>query len=252
MKKLIALWVTMLALSAGAINITNYPIVTTFDGSRWFFLSDVGAKTNYNLPGNYVVSTSRLDYETNLLWSFMGTNMLVVKSNAYFLGTNYFNTIYVTNGWFTNLYAEYAWITNLYVSNGWFTNLYADYAWITNLYVSNLYAGDIYVTNQVHFFTNVWSGPTNDINISGPYDLNYTTMTPVAITGFTNLPTQTTSEVLLSIYNASGSNIDMTFPAGLVDGNWLSSQTISNNAVGCFWLRYTPVFPRTNVVFRGM
>lgn len=108
------------------------------------------------------------------------------------------------------------------------------------------------VTNQITYTTNYWSGPTNTVNIGGAYDLNYTTTTPVAITGITGKPVTNTCEVMLSIYNASGSNVSMTYPAGMVDGNWLPSQTISNQAVGVFWIRYTPVWPRTNVVMRGM
>lgn len=107
-------------MCAGATNITNYPVRTTFNSAYWFLLSDVTAQTNWNLPGNYVASTTDLNTSSNILWGFTTnvnfTNIyvtnLVVLSNAYFFSTNQFNTAYITN-----LYSSNTWIISLTVTN---------------------------------------------------------------------------------------------------------------------------------------
>lgn len=120
MRKIIALLACLWALCAGATNITNYPVRTTFNSAYWFLLSDVTAQTNWNLPGNYVASTTDLNTSSNILWGFTTnvnfTNIyvtnLVVLSNAYFFSTNQFNTAYITN-----LYSSNTWIISLTVTN---------------------------------------------------------------------------------------------------------------------------------------
>ncbi|MCX6924522.1 MAG: hypothetical protein NT154_15100 [Verrucomicrobia bacterium] len=161
-------------------------------------------------------------------------------------GTNFFNWSGGTN--FERGVAP--WMAWQAAAENWARQ--SNYTWAVSNALISLVGGNTLVTTV----TNAWNGPTNCININGQYetkyDLNFTTMTPVAITGYTNKPTTNTAEVMLSVYNASSTNVTMTYPPGLVDGNWLLSQVISNGAVGVFWLRYTPVFPRSNVVFRGM
>lgn len=248
MKYLLALLLSVCSLFGATGRNTPYSAVPTSIKAG----AGIQVTTNFNL---YTISTDGSGVVTNVYTTNMYVTNLYSSTiyNSNFFSTNIYSSNFFNNfSWITNAYIDYAWITNLYAYSAWITNLYINIGYITNAYTSNLYAYNVTITNQLHFATNSWSGPTNDIDISGPYDLNYTTTTPVAITGFTNKPSDTTSEILLSIYNASGSNIDMTFPAGLVDGNWASSQTITNGTVGCFWLRYTPVWPRTNCVFRQM
>lgn len=81
MKKIIAFCSMLLALCAGATNITNYPVRTTFNANYWFLLSDVAAQTNWNLPGNYVASTTDLNSASNVLWQLY-TNANVWTNNG--------------------------------------------------------------------------------------------------------------------------------------------------------------------------
>lgn len=114
MKKIIALMACLWALAAGATNITNYPVRTTFNANYWFLLSDVPMQTNWNLPGNYVASTADLNSTSNTLWQ-LTTNL--VSTNIYY--TN----LYVTNLFVLTNVANIAYITNLYSSNAYFYNL---------------------------------------------------------------------------------------------------------------------------------
>jgi len=116
------------------------------------------------------------------------------------------------------------------------------------------------ITNGVGYYTNVWSGPSNvvDMSLSSPYDLNYVSLTPCAITGFIGKSNQITSEKLLQLYNSSASNWNVTTVAGLVlsaGGVITNTVTVSNATVGVFWLRYSPgaaAGPRTNGVYNDL
>lgn len=122
-----------------------------------------------------------------------------------------------------------------------------------NFYGISNYLDKLTITNQIMWVTNSWAGPTNVVNIGGPYDLNYAANTPCEITGFTNKPTYTTAEVLLSVKNTAATNIWVTLPVPVVeDGRPTSIFTITNGTVGMLWLRYTPVWPRTNSVCRDL
>lgn len=60
MKKLLLIPVLLLALSLGAVNVTNYPLTNDFTVSEWFLLSSVPLKTNLNLPGDRVAKSADL------------------------------------------------------------------------------------------------------------------------------------------------------------------------------------------------
>lgn len=105
--------------------------------------------------------------------------------------------------------------------------------------------------NGTHYFTNTWAGPTNTVDLL-TYDQNYASFTACSVTGFANKLSDRTSEILLSIKNLSASNFVMTLQAGIVDGDFVSSHTITNGTTGVFWFRYTPQGPRTNCVFRQL
>lgn len=80
MKKIIALLACLWALCAGATNITNYPVRTTFNANYWFLLSDVAAQTNWNLPGNYVASTSDLNNLSNIVMNISNFTSITVTN----------------------------------------------------------------------------------------------------------------------------------------------------------------------------
>ncbi len=110
------------------------------------------------------------------------------------------------------------------------------------------------LTNGIGYYTNVWSGPSNtvDMALSSPYDLNYASFTACQLSGIAGKSNQITSEKLLSIQNLSATNFDVTLANGFTDGDFATSHTITNGTVGVFWLRYTPQPGRTNVIFRQL
>ena len=264
--------------NATIANITNLYTTTEYVTNLYAvtaYVTNLYAVTNYTT--NLFVNTA---YVTNL-YSFTNTliNLVVTYetvTNLYAV-TNYttnlfVNTAYITNeysltNYATNLFSEYSYITNLYAQTNYTTNLFSEYAYITNLYAqtnftTNLYAVTIHsitnyldkltISNQIYWVTNTWAGPTNVVNIGGPYDLNYAATSDCSITGFTNKTSTTTCEVLLSIANGAATNIIVSLPASVVDGDYVSTHTITNATTGLFWLRYTPVGPRTNSVFRQL
>jgi hypothetical protein len=148
---------------------------------------------------------------------------------------------------------------DVYTTNLYATNFYAGNTYTTNLYVTNLYAlthtiENVTISGGIAFVTNSWAGPTNTLTLQpgGLYDLNYASATPCAITGFTTSSGYRTAEALLSVANTAATNITVTLPAGVADGDYTLTHTITNGTTGMFWLRYTPVGPRTNCVFRQM
>lgn len=166
MKKIITFCSLLLALCAGATNITNYPLTNNWSSAEWFLLSGVAAQTNWNIPGNYVVSSYVLNSTSNSLWQQV-TNLAV--TNIYFtnlytsnlFATNIYTTnLYATNIYVTNIYAttnisDLSFITNLYSSTAYITNLIANNAYISNLFATNIVAQFLYASNA--FFTNLWA-----------------------------------------------------------------------------------------------
>ena len=134
------------------------------------------------------------------------------------------------------------------------TILNAGDVYTTNLYALTHTIENVTISGGIAFVTNSWAGPTNTLTLQpgGLYDLNYASATPCAITGFTTSSGYRTAEALLSVANTAATNITVTLPAGVADGDYTLTHTITNGTTGMFWLRYTPVGPRTNCVFRQM
>lgn len=186
MKKLITVFALLWALCAGATNITNYPVRTTFNANYWFFLSDVPNQTNWNLPGNYVASSADLNTVSNMLYNY--SNSMVLITNLY-ASNAYIDNITVTNG-ITNLsltpntslkadankritsiangsgaltnngagvlgwfpFTSLSVTTNflsIWSTNAWFTNAYINYIYGDNIYGSNILVDNITVTNGI-------------------------------------------------------------------------------------------------------
>lgn len=113
---LITLFSMCLCLTALGINITNYPGTNAFDSSMWFLLSKPAARTNFNLPGDYVASTSDLNSASNSILGQMPTSfgtLRMTMTNAlalpvdvtYYNVTNWNNNL--TNGFTSNLATGY-------------------------------------------------------------------------------------------------------------------------------------------------
>lgn len=140
MKRLVALLVLLWAIVAGATNITNYPVVTTFNASDWFLLSSVPNMTNYNLPGNYVASTSDLNTASNALWQQI-TNTVTTNIT--------YNNLYTTNFYSSNITATNVYITTNYVDYSHQTNTYVTYLYTTNFYSITNYVDTLTATNGI-------------------------------------------------------------------------------------------------------
>lgn len=214
-------------------NTWTYEITTN---TYWTYTTNL--VYNYSYPSNFF--QTNIFVTDNTVSNFFLTNITYWTTNFTQVTTNVF--FYTTNLITTNLYATYINTTNLYTSN----------IFTTNITAKNLYVENIYVTNQVFYATNSWPGPTNQLDISGFYDQNFAATSDCSILGITNKPSTTTAEVLLSIYNTAATNITVTQPVQFKDGDYVSSHVVTNGTTGYFWLRYTPVGPRTNCVFRQM
>lgn len=97
--------------------------------------------------------------------------------------------------------------------------------------------------------TNTFSGATNTVNML-IYRQSYQTVTPCQFSGYINSHSDKGSEVQLSIYNNSSSNITVTYGQGVTDRDFNSQVTITNGNKGIFWLQVDPSLKKgTNIVF---
>lgn len=88
--------------------------------------------------------------------------------------------------------------------------------------------------------TNVWSGPTNTIDLS-IQDQFYDTLVPLSITGFINKSNTVDQPVVLTVRNTSGSNVNVLLCAGVRDGSGTSTYVATNGNVDFILsLRYSP------------
>jgi len=100
----------------------------------------------------------------------------------------------------------------------------------------------------IGIFTNAFIGPTNVLNLAGGGDQYYRTVTSCSFTGVTGKATSGIAQyVLLSVYNASATNITITIPASVMTRDGLRSYTITNATMGFLSVRYANYF--TNAVF---
>ena len=98
--------------------------------------------------------------------------------------------------------------------------------------------------------TNSWAGATNTLPMSLSWQ-RYTAWTPCSITGITGKGATGTyvDSTLLTITNASTTNITLYLAAGIRTGDGLGEYTISNATIGKLSVEYAPS-PETNAVFR--
>lgn len=257
------------SLTGSVTNIAN--IVSTTNAYSLTNYVTIQYVTTQYVTNQYTVTSyitnlySLTNYTTNFFSEFSTITNLYSLTNYttnFFSDTSYITNLYSLTNWVTNLYSLTNWADVTYATNMYITTNHTDVSFTTNLTVKNLtvnrievltnYVDQLTVTNQLMWVTNTWAGPTNVVNIGGPYDQNFAATSDCEVTGFTNKTSYTTCEVLLGIYNTVASNITVRLPVPVRDGDYVSSHTITNGTTGYFWLRYTPVGPRTNCVFRQM
>lgn len=126
-------------------------------------------------------------------WILGGTNTTFVQS-------------FITNSLF-----------NTYISTNVFNTFFATTINSTTLNISGKASVKYFVlTNQVAYVPQAWSGPTNILDLSlttGAEEWTYTTFTPVRISGLA-FDTGYVERGLLSVTNASTTNITITFVGG--------------------------------------
>ncbi len=206
------------------------------------------------------------------LKSFLGTNPPAVTIVNVSITTNAYIS-YLTNNYqyVTNQYVTFSFVTNLTSVNNLLTYITNNTFWSTNATINNITNQNTTVQNTFNvngkatltvvntlattatngFFvvTNGWSGaPTGTVDLSFS-DQGVRTLTPLSITGFINLSNTVVESVVLSVTNASTTNILITLPSGLRIPERTNQVAVSNASVGILSIRYHPAFG-TNGVFR--
>ncbi len=196
-------------------------------------------------------------------------------------------TIIVTNAYFTYLTNNIAYITNLYsttvnIDTNFSTNIYSttinattitnntfvttnvtvyDSVTIqTNLTVNNNVSvkgkgtfNYFVVTNQTAYLPHSWSGPSNALDLtlaSGSQEWEYSTFTPVRITGI-SADSGYVERAVLGITNSSTTNITITGVAGIrfpASDTQAGSYTLTNGDFAEFLIEFRN--GKTNAVIR--
>ncbi len=108
----------------------------------------------------------------------------------------------------------------------------------------------IILTNGFFAQTNVWGGPSNNVDIS-IYDQEYGSFTACQFSGIINSSNTLGGEVKLTIANLAGTNFAVTLAAGIVQAGGATSATITNGHRGVFWINHDPgLGGATNLVFQ--
>ncbi len=255
-------------------NFTNFVLYSTNIYNADTFVSNYFTTNVFQdtFMSNYFI-TNQIFYETNLYLTYVSTtNFLSYITNEYV--SNFFNTnIYVNNSYVSNFYTTnynpLIQITSNYTYNVSAPLTNATLYGVTTFSPTNGTSGGSIImysngvakialdasggsvsASVVWFKTNSWSGPTNNLpmNLEDQY---YTTATDVNITNLNNLPTTGYSAgVLLSVTNSSAANIVLRFPSSIVIPERTNAVVVSNASVGMLSIKYTPVGPRTQAVYR--
>lgn len=191
-----------------------------------------------------------------------------------------------TNFAITNIYTGISnWVTELMTTNGYASNFYETNLWFPTIVYSNTYTTNVQIihngddifrgpvtitnvwiigTNNVNYMpvtnllvfmqgaqmTNLWAGPTNLLDLRYGW-LKYIANTPCQVTGITNkvrVPYGIAAHSLLTITNASSSNITIYVP-GFATGDGARSYIITNGTRAKLSFEWDPNGD-TNLVFR--
>ena len=245
-------------------------ITQTFPVSNFYLYSTNLFFTNVTVQDFFTTNVYQNTYMSNFfLTNLITTNVFapVTITNVTVQDTfvsNYFNTNIYNNSYVSNYFTtnSYDFTTNFYTTNVFYTTNYfytitnVEFITVSNAYITNLTVKNLSVTNitafeGIHFVPVPWSGPTNPLPLFSPRQY-YATFTPISITGYTGKSNTVTESVLLTITNASTTNILATIAAGTMTGNYTNQYTISNASSGKFWFEYDPIVGDTNSVFRQM
>jgi len=237
--------------------VSNYFTTNVFQNtymSNFFLTNLIFYDTNYYVT--YVSTTNFLSYITNnFVSNFFNTNIFV-------------NNSYVSNYFTTNYNPLIQYISNYTFNVAWPLTNATLYGTTTFSPVSGTAAGRVSLlssgvetislaasngaiaANAAWFKTNLWSGPTNNLPMNAQ-DQYYTTSTDINITNLNNLPPAGYgANVLLSVSNSSAANIVWRFPSTIKIPENTNAVVVSNGTYGELSLKYSPVGPHTQAVYR--
>lgn len=215
------------------------------------------ATNNYHYSTNLTVTNFYLT--DNYISNFFNTNIFNVDNTvSNFFVTNIYNTINISSNY---TYQYSANLTNPTFYGKVFIDGYEDrpnpmlVVYSANGYhiILDAATGDIQASGiNADVFRPIewtWAGPTNYMDM-WTQDQYYRTYTPCQITGFTNKPTLGYGwQALLTITNASSTNILLTFPAGVIIPERTNQVCISNASQGMLSLKFSTQ-SGTNGVYR--
>lgn len=96
--------------------------------------------------------------------------------------------------------------------------------------------------------TNAMASATNTLSFLKE-DYTFVSLTAMSVTGFTDLPTTTSANILLTLNNTSGTNWDLTFPTTVLTATGVrGSLVVTNGQDRLVWFRYNPGTGHTNLV----
>lgn len=117
-----------------------------------------------------------------------------------------------------------------------------------NVWSGSNFFGNVYVDN-VRLSTNYWNGPTNTIDLRKASQ-DYTTYTPMEITGLDGVIPGFQGNVILNITNAANTNVIMYLASNVTSDDGGRAYYVTNGTYRSFSLRQTPT--QTNNVSRTM
>lgn len=96
--------------------------------------------------------------------------------------------------------------------------------------------------------TNAMASATNTLSFLKE-DYTFVSPTAVSVTGFTDLPTTTSANILLTLNNTSGTNWNLTIPTTVLTATGTrGTVTVTNGQDRLVWFRYNPGTGHTNLV----
>lgn len=232
-------------ITAKSITITNNNIYITN-------VTVVGSLTNLDLsPSQYVQTDANRKLVSTLdgqYWTNIPQTLLNLYGSDFSITTNgNIYTLNLTNG--TSETTQNQWplssITNANNLTNW---ALLDTNTFTPSYTTNY--TDKYVAKAFKVYTNLWDGPTNYVNMTNQWQ-KYVAYTPCSITGLLNraIGGKAVDNVLITITNASSTNITWYYEGAIRTGDGARSWTITNACEGKLSLEYSPN-DSTNAVFR--
>ena len=94
--------------------------------------------------------------------------------------------------------------------------------------------------------TNAMASATNTLDFTKT-DYTFVSPTAVSVTGFANLPTTNSANIVLTLVNTAGTNWNLTLPTSVLTATGVrGTVTVTNGQDRIIWIRYNPGSNHTN------